>query len=215
MFGAFNLEHFPFVYMRIKSDDYTDESFEYYKSSIIQVLYKAKMEKQKVIILLDLLQCDRSNFNMDNLFKQANFYKRIMEYSTKYVQHLYILSHRNDLPIYVKIFKTFCKALVPFKIVKTLEKVEKNLLKKYGEKVSLAMFEKPENLSYTELYVSDVSGGAGDGAGDDLLKIAQVPPSPSSGVKPLTIEEYQKMIQEGSVAIERGNGEREESDGDD
>ena len=49
MFGAFNLEHFPFVYMRIKSDDYTDETFEYYKSSIIQILYKAKMEKQKVL----------------------------------------------------------------------------------------------------------------------------------------------------------------------
>ncbi len=203
------MDHFPFVYIRIKSDDHTDETFEYYKSSIIQVLYKAKMMKEKVIILLDLFQCDGSNFNVDNLFKQANFYKRIMEYSTKYVQHLYILSHRNDLPIYVKIFKTFCKAVVPFKIVKTLEKVEKNILKKYGEKVSLSMFENPENLRYTELYVSDVGGGAGEGVGDELLKMAQVPPSPSSAAKPLTLEEYQKMIQEESGKV---IAEGEESD---
>jgi hypothetical protein len=208
MFGAFNVDHFPFVYIRIKSEDHTDETFEYYKSSIIQVLYKAKMEKQKVIILLDLFQSDGSKFNVDNLFKQANFYKRIMEYSTKYVQHLYILSHRNDLPIYVKIFKTFCKALVPFKIVKTLEKVEKNILKKYGEKVSLSMFENPANLRYTELYVSDV-GSAGES--DDLFKVVQIPPSPSSG-KQLTPEECKKMIQEGSSKMD--NGEGDESDGE-
>ena len=208
MFGGFYVDHFPFVYIRIKSEDHTDETFEYYKSSIIQVLYKAKQEKQKVIILLDLFQSDGSKFNMDNLFKQANFYKRIMEYSTKYVQHLYILSHRNDLPIYVKIFKTFCKALVPFKIVKTLDKVEKNIMKKYGEKVSLAMFEKPDELPYTELYVSNAEGGSGD----DLFKMAGIPPSPSG--KQLTPEECQKMIQDSANMANQEESEGEEGEDD-
>ncbi len=211
MFGAFNVEHFPFVYIRIKSDDHTDETFEYYKSSITQVLYKAKRDKQKVIILLDLVQCDGSTFNVDNLFKQANFYKRIMEYSTKYVQHLYILSNRTDLAIYVKIFKTFCKAQVPFKIVKNLEKVEKNILKKYGEKVSLEMFAKPDELTYTEQYVAD---GVGEGVAEAIEQ--EIPPSPTSSgsaTAKLSVEECQRMLQESAG----GNAGRcdGESDGDD
>jgi hypothetical protein len=213
MFGAFNVEHFPFVYIRIKSDDHTDETFEYYKSSITQVLYKAKRDKQKVIILLELFQCDGSTFNMENLFKQANFYKRIMEYSTKYVQHLYILSNRNDLPIYVKIFKTFCKALVPFKIVKNLEKIEKNIMKKYGEKVSLEMFAKPNELTYTDQYVAD---GAAEGDAEAIEQ--EIPPSPTSSgsatVK-LSVEECQKMLQEGASAGANASACEGESDGDD
>ncbi len=140
MFAGFLVNEFPIVYISIKSDDFSDENLTYYQNSFVNVLLRAKDEKQKIIILLDLFQCDNSTFNMDNLMKQANFYKSIMKYCMLYVQHVYILSNRNDLHFFVKIFKTFGKSDVPYKIVKNTEKIEQNIHKKYNTRVKLNNF---------------------------------------------------------------------------
>lgn len=140
MFAGFLVNDFPIVYISIKSDDFSDENLTYYQNSFINILLRAKDEKQKIIILLDLFECDNSTFNMDNLMKQANFYKSIMKYTALYVQHVYILSNRNDLHFFVKIFRTFGKSDVPYKIVKNTEKIEQNIYKKYQTKVVLKDF---------------------------------------------------------------------------
>ncbi len=153
MFAGFSLHEFPIVYISIKSDEFSDENLELYQNSFIQLLLKAKDEKQKIIILLDLFECDGSTFNMDNLMKQANFYKSIMKYTALYIQHVYILSNRNDLHFFVKIFRTFGKSEVPYKIVKTTEKIEQNIQKKYNIKVELNMF-KESNINKSELIIN-------------------------------------------------------------
>jgi hypothetical protein len=40
---------------------------------------------------------------VQNILKQVSFYKSVMEHSIKYVQHVYIMSNRNDLHIFIKI----------------------------------------------------------------------------------------------------------------
>ncbi len=159
MFAGFLLNDFPIVYISIKSDDFSDENLALYQNSFVNVLLKAKDEKQKIIILLDLFQCDNSVFNMDNLMKQANFYKSIMKYCSLYVQHVYILSNRSDLHFFVKIFRTFGKSDVPYKIVKNTEKIEQNIFKKYKTKVVLNEF-KEEHINKSQLitnYIYDKS----------------------------------------------------------
>ena len=144
-FAKFYVKEFPLVYLTINSNYFSDENFEYYKSSFLNVLLRAKKEKQKVIILLDLFECDGATFDMSNILKQASFYKSVMEHSKTYVQHVYILSNRNDLHFFVKIFRTFGKTDVPYKIVRNLDKIKKNIYKKYEETVDLTPFTK-ENL---------------------------------------------------------------------
>ena len=73
-----------------------------------------------------------------------------MEHSIKYVQHVYIMSNRNDLHIFIKIFKTFAKSLVPYKVVHNTEKIEQNIYKKYQVKVKLNQF-KQENIDQSKL----------------------------------------------------------------
>ncbi len=153
MFAGFLLNEFPIVYISIKSDDFSDENLIAYQNSFVNVLLRAKDEKQKIIILLDLFQCDNSVFNMDNLMKQANFYKSIMKYCALYVQHVYILSNRSDLHFFVKIFRTFGKSDVPYKIVKNTEKIEQNILKKYKTQVSLNQF-KEEYINKSQLCIN-------------------------------------------------------------
>ncbi len=153
MFAGFLVNEFPIVYISIKSDDFSDENLVAYQNSFVNILLKAKDEKQKIIILLDLFQCDDSTFNMDNLMKQANFYKSIMKYCTLYVQHVYILSNRNDLHFFVKIFRTFGKSDVPYKIVKNTEKIEQNIFKKYKIKVVLNEF-KEEHINKSQLIIN-------------------------------------------------------------
>ncbi len=159
MFAGFLVNEFPIVYITIKSDDFSDENLVLYQNSFINILLKAKDEKQRIIILLDLFQCDNSTFNMDNLMKQANFYKSIMKYTALYVQHVYILSNRSDLHFFVKIFRTFGKSDVPYKIVKNTEKIEQNIYKKYNTKVELNMF-KESNINKSQFitnYIYDKS----------------------------------------------------------
>ncbi len=157
-FAKFYVKHFPLVYMTINSNYFSDENFEYYKTSLLNVLLQAKKEKQKVIILLDLFECDTATFEMKNILKQASFYKSIMEYSKTYIQHVYILSNRTDLHFFVKIFRTFGKTDVPYKIVRNLDKIKKNIYKKYGENVDLTCFTKEnlllnkENIVITYIY---------------------------------------------------------------
>ncbi len=153
MFAGFLVNEFPIVYISIKSDDFSDENLVAYQNSFVNILLKAKDEKQKIIILLDLFQCDDSTFNMDNLMKQANFYKSIMKYCTLYVQHVYILSNRSDLHFFVKIFRTFGKSDVPYKIVKNTEKIEQNIYKKYKTKVVLNEF-KEEHINKSQLIIN-------------------------------------------------------------
>jgi hypothetical protein len=153
MFAGFLVNEFPIIYISIKSDDFSDENLTYYQNSFVNVLLRAKNEKQKIIILLDLFQCDHSTFNMDNLMKQANFYKSIMKYCALYVQHVYILSNRTDLHFFVKIFRTFGKSDVPYKIVKNTEKIEQNIYKKYNTKVELNNF-KNENIDNESLLIN-------------------------------------------------------------
>lgn len=153
MFAGFLINEFPIVYIRIKSDDFNDENLVFYQNSFINVLLRAKNEKQKIIILLDLFDCDSSTFNMNNIMKQANFYKSIMKYTSLYVQHVYILSNRNDLHFFIKIFRTFGKSDVPYKIVKNTEKIEQNIYKKYNTKVTLNQF-KYEDIDKSQLLVN-------------------------------------------------------------
>ncbi len=157
MFSSFLISEFPIVYISINSDHFNDENFEKYKSSYINLLLKAKNEKQRMIILLDLIGCDNATFKMENILKQASFYKSVMEHSIKYVQHVYIISNRNDLHVLIKIFKTFAKSLVPYKVVHNTEKIEQNIYKKYQVKVKLNQF-KSENIDQSKLiydYVYD------------------------------------------------------------
>lgn len=153
MFAGFLINEFPVVYITIKSDDFNDENLIHYQNSFTNVLLRAKNEKQKIIILLDLFQCDNSTFNMDNLMKQANFYKSVMKYCMLYVQHVYILSNRNDLHFFVKIFRTFGKSDVPYKIVKNTEKIEQNIYKKYNIHVKLNNF-KSEVIDKSSLLIN-------------------------------------------------------------
>ncbi len=146
MFSQFILNDFPLVYMKIKSDELNDENLALYQNSFINILLKSKIEKQRIIILLDLFQCDNSSFNISNIIKQASFYKSIMKYTTLYVQHVYILSNRNDLSFFIKIFKKFGKSNVPYKVVKNTEKIEQNIYKKYNVKTQLSQF-KSENIN--------------------------------------------------------------------
>jgi hypothetical protein len=150
MFSYFLISEFPIVYISINSDHFNDENFEYYKSSYVNLLLKAKNEKQRMIILLDLIGCDNATFKMENILKQASFYKSIMEHSIKYVQHVYIISNRNDLHVLIKIFKTFAKSLVPYKVVRNTEKIEQNIYKKYNIKLKLNQF-KSENIDQSKL----------------------------------------------------------------
>ncbi len=152
MFAKFMVSEFPIVYISINSDYFNDENFEYYKSSFLHLLLRAKREKQKMILLLDLFECDGATFKMENILKQGAFYKSVMDYALLYVQHVYILSNRNDLHVLIKIFKTFGKSLVPYKVVRDTEKIEQNIYKKYGEKVQLQNF-KVENLDPSKLVV--------------------------------------------------------------
>lgn len=145
MFAKFLVQEFPIVYISIDSEHFNDENFEKYKSSYVNLLLKAKSEKQRMIILLDLFDCDGATFKMENILKQASFYKSVMDHSMKYVQHVYILSHRTDLHFFIKIFKTFGKSIVPYKVVHNTEKIEQNIYKKYGVKIDLHSF-KVENI---------------------------------------------------------------------
>ncbi len=153
MFAGFFVNEFPIVYISIKSDDFSDENLIHYQNSFVNVLLRAKDEKQKIIILLDLFQCDGSTFNINNLMKQANFYKSVMKYCALYVQHVYILSNRNDLHFFVKIFRTFGKSDVPYKIVKNTEKIEQNIYKKYNTRVKLNNF-KSEVINRSSLLIN-------------------------------------------------------------
>ena len=152
MFAGFLLNEFPIVYISIKSDNFSDENLAHYQNSFVNVLLRAKNEKQKMIILLDLFECDNSTFNMNNLMKQGNFYKSIMKYTSLYVQHVYILSNRNDLHFFVNIFKKFGKSDIPYKIVKNTEKIEQNIYKKYNTKVHLNHL-KNENIDKSTLLI--------------------------------------------------------------
>jgi len=90
---------------------------------------------------------------MNNLMKQANFYKSMMKYTALYIQHVYILSNRGDLHFFVKIFRTFGKSDIPYKIVKNTEKIEQNIYKKYNTNVKLNRF-KPEDIDKSTLLVN-------------------------------------------------------------
>lgn len=152
-FAQFEMGSFPIVYMKIHSEHFNEENFENYKSSLIHLLLRAKSEKQKMILLLDLFNSDQSTFQMENIMKQAAFYKSIMAHTLLYVQHVYILSNRTDLHVFIKIFKTFAKSVVPYKVVKSIEKIEQNIYKKYQETVDLSRFASASALSLQSSYV--------------------------------------------------------------
>jgi hypothetical protein len=169
MFAGFLVNDFPIIYISIKSDECNDETLISYQNSMINILLRTKNEKQKIIILLDLFQCDSSTFNMSNLMKQANFYKSIMKYTTLYIQHVYILSNRTDLSFFVKIFKRFGKSDVPYKIVKNTEKIEENIYKKYNTNVKLNQF-KNENIDKSQLLENYIY----DNNSQSLLTVEQI-----------------------------------------
>lgn len=152
-FAQFEMGSFPIVYMKIHSEHFNEANFENYKSSLIHLLLRAKSEKQKMILLLDLFNSDQSTFQMENIMKQAAFYKSIMAHTLLYVQHVYILSNRTDLHVFIKIFKTFAKSVVPYKVVKSIEKIEQNIYKKYHETVDLSRFASASALSLQSSYV--------------------------------------------------------------
>ncbi len=152
-FAQFEMGSFPIVYMKIHSEHFNEENFENYKSSLIHLLLRAKSEKQKMILLLDLFNSDQSTFQMENIMKQAAFYKSIMAHTLLYVQHVYILSNRTDLHVFIKIFKTFAKSVVPYKVVKSIEKIEQNIYKKYQETVDLSRFASASALSLQSSYI--------------------------------------------------------------
>ncbi len=152
-FAQFEMGSFPIVYMKIHSEHFNEANFENYKSSLIHLLLRAKSEKQKMILLLDLFNSDQSTFQMENIMKQAAFYKSIMAHTLLYVQHVYILSNRTDLHVFIKIFKTFAKSVVPYKVVKSIEKIEQNIYKKYQETVDLSRFASASALSLQSSYV--------------------------------------------------------------
>lgn len=151
LFSQFYVTRFPFIYIRIQSEYFDDVSFEAYKTSFLNVLKRSKAEEKKIIVLLDLFPCDQITFKMENILKQVSFYKSVIQVSQIYVQHVYILSNRNDLPILIKIFQSV-GSVVPYKVVKTIHKIEQNVLKKYGETVDLSLFQSPLDLPLLPLY---------------------------------------------------------------
>jgi hypothetical protein len=155
MFAGFLLNDFPLVYISIKSDEVNDENLTLYQNSFINILLRAKSEKQRIIILLDLFQCDNSTFNINNIIKQSSFYKSIMKYTSLYVQHVYILSNRNDLSFFIKIFKKFGKSDVPYKVVKNIQKIEANILKKYNVSTQLDQFKIIDKNLLINSYIYD------------------------------------------------------------
>lgn len=153
MFAQFYVQRFPIIYIQIDSRYFTDESFEDYKNSFLQILRRSKDESQKIIVILDLFPCDDTTFQMENVMKQVTFYKNIIHISQIYVQHVYILSHRTDLSILIKIFQSVGRTVVPYKVVQTIRKIEENIRKKYGEVIDLALFQNPGDLSLTTRYL--------------------------------------------------------------
>lgn len=119
----FNLESWPIIYIKNDNGYFDDNLLEEYKKDYLNILIRCKNNKEKIITLINIYS--NSNISLPHMQKMSKFHKEIYDYNKKYVEYVYILCADKNIKNMLTLFLAMEKPASPYKIVRSLEKLEK------------------------------------------------------------------------------------------
>ena len=125
----YNLENWPIVYFKPTNNKINDESFEDYKKMYLSLLVRCKKNKEQIILICNL---DNScNLPLNFVIKQAKFNKEINKFNKEYIKSVCILCKDNGIKNILNLYFTICKPVVPYKLCRSFNKINKYLMEKH------------------------------------------------------------------------------------
>jgi hypothetical protein len=129
MSADYNLNNWPVVYIKLSSNQISDESFEEYKKAYLSLLVKCKNNNDKIILICDLN--NSSNLPINYVMKQAQFTKDINKFNKEYVKAVCILCSDKNFKNMLNLYFTLCKPATPYKLCRSFNKINKYLIEKH------------------------------------------------------------------------------------
>ena len=147
MMDNFNIQNWPFVYLRfnnIINDDLYDE----YKKNYLNLLIKCKNQNEKMILICNL--GDTIQLPIPFLIKQMQFNQQIFKFNKEYLQCVCILCKNKNLKNILKLYLSMTKQASPYKICSNTDKINKYITEKSGIVFNFSLLEDIQNEIITE-----------------------------------------------------------------
>jgi hypothetical protein len=148
----FNLEHWPLVYFcsdKNNEPSFDDDGFEEYKKFYLELLVKCKRNKEKMIIVCNLMDMNNSDkIPMKYLMKHAQFNKEIYKFNKEYVKGLCLLCENKSFKNMINLYFSISKPASPFKICRSFKKGNIFLKEKCEFDFNLYIFQSELDKNY-------------------------------------------------------------------
>ena len=154
---CFNTKQWPIVYFYTDEDKMTDEDFEEYKRTYLQILLKCKKEKTKIILIADIN--NQKNLQMKYVIKQAHFNSKIEKFNKSFIKIVCIYLKDNNMKKILNLYFSICKKpYSPYKICNNYNSMNKFIKDELNEDFDTTIFTNLENdVSCLQLYNQEYS----------------------------------------------------------
>lgn len=126
MIENFNLEDWPIVYFKSENNENNvdNDNFEQYKEFYLNLLIKCKRNKEKMIIICDLMNIKSTNNNvpMKYIMKHVKFNKEMYKFNKEYVKGVCILCNNKNIKNILNIYFGMVKPATIIKVFRSYEK---------------------------------------------------------------------------------------------
>lgn len=142
MVKYFYTKEWPIIYLRSYNDLINDNLFEKYKKEYLTILLKCKNNKEKIILIYDLINLNNyENLAIKYIMKYANFNKEIYKFNKEYIKAVCILCNNSGFKNILNLYFTISKPASPYKLCQNYEKATKYLLEKFNVNYDISNFE--------------------------------------------------------------------------
>ena len=126
----FNLDYWPIVYFKLSDNIINDCLFDEYKEYYLNLLLRCKKNNEKMVIICNLNST--GNIPISYVLKLAHFNKEIYKFNKEYIKCACILYKDNSFKNILNFYFTIVKPANPYKLTKSLLKVNKYLKDKFN-----------------------------------------------------------------------------------